>query len=203
MKEILISSYIDDELDLDEKIEFVEAVHAEATFTHEVLDLLRQEQLLSGPLVDRQPQVHQQAIRAGVRQSQWSWRNFLRLPVMSGTLGAVAVLVLMLVLPNQEMDISAPSVLPQLGAAPHRFVVYEPDSSSLELVGSFTRWQPVPMQRVGSSGYWALTMQLPEGEYRYGYRVGGTQQIADPTVAERELDDFGGVNSVLTVSLSI
>ena len=94
-------------------------------------------------------------------------------------------------------------MLPQLGAAPHRFVVYEPDSSSLELVGSFTRWQPVPMQRVGSSGYWALTMQLPEGEYRYGYRVGGTQQIADPTVAERELDDFGGVNSVLTVSLSI
>ena len=43
MKDFLISSYIDDELDLDEKIEFVETVHAQPAFKDEAVDLLHQE----------------------------------------------------------------------------------------------------------------------------------------------------------------
>ena len=42
MKDYLISSYIDDELDLDEKIVFVETVHAQGPFKDEAVDLLHQ-----------------------------------------------------------------------------------------------------------------------------------------------------------------
>ena len=38
MKDYLISSYIDDELDLDEKIEFVETVHEQVAFKEDTVD---------------------------------------------------------------------------------------------------------------------------------------------------------------------
>ena len=53
MKDFLISSYIDDELDLDEKIEFVEAVHEKADFKDETVDLLHQEKLVRDEVVER------------------------------------------------------------------------------------------------------------------------------------------------------
>ena len=46
MKDSLISLYIDNELDLDEKIEFVEAVHHDVSLKDEAIDLLTQEKLL-------------------------------------------------------------------------------------------------------------------------------------------------------------
>ena len=46
MKDYLISSYIDDELDLDEKIEFVETVSEKVSFKDETVDLLLQEKLI-------------------------------------------------------------------------------------------------------------------------------------------------------------
>ena len=57
MKDYLISSYIDDELDLDEKIEFVETVHAHLGFKDETVELLHQEKLVRGEVVDRVPAV--------------------------------------------------------------------------------------------------------------------------------------------------
>ena len=39
----MISMFIDDELDFDEKIEFVETVHADVTVKEEILSLLKQE----------------------------------------------------------------------------------------------------------------------------------------------------------------
>ena len=39
----MISMFIDDELDYDEKIEFVEEVHADVTVKEEILSLLKQD----------------------------------------------------------------------------------------------------------------------------------------------------------------
>ncbi len=55
MKDFLISSHIDDELDLDEKIEFVETVHEQPAFRDEAVDLLHQEKLVRGTVFDRVP----------------------------------------------------------------------------------------------------------------------------------------------------
>ncbi len=46
MNDSLISLFIDDEMDLDEKVEFVETVHSSQVFTQETVDLLEQEKLL-------------------------------------------------------------------------------------------------------------------------------------------------------------
>ena len=53
------------------------------------------------------------------------------------------------------------------------------------------------MHRLGSSGYWEIRLELPEGEHRYSYVLEGGQTFADPTVTAQELDDFGGKNSIL------
>jgi 1,4-alpha-glucan branching enzyme len=82
---------------------------------------------------------------------------------------------------------------------PHRFVIYQPEVEKVEIAGSFTQWQTVPMNRIGSSGYWDLILDLPRGEHRFTYLLEGNRRIVDPTVPTREKDDFGGENSVLSV----
>ena len=57
MKAYLISQFIDDELSLDEKCEFVETVHASRGFKQETVDLINQEKLLRGDVVTFVPPV--------------------------------------------------------------------------------------------------------------------------------------------------
>ena len=52
---LLISLYIDNELDLDEKIEFVEAVHNDVSLKDEAVDLLTQEKRLRSDMVTMMP----------------------------------------------------------------------------------------------------------------------------------------------------
>lgn len=90
---------------------------------------------------------------------------------------------------------SKPGVLKE----PHRFVLYLPEVDEAKIMGTFTDWHPVAMTPVGTSGYWTITLEIPEGEHRYSYLIGKDRQIVDPTVTLREQDDFGGENSVLEV----
>ena len=53
------------------------------------------------------------------------------------------------------------------------------------------------MKRMGSSGYWEMTLDLPRTEHQFTYILEGNQRFADPTILTREGDDFGGENSVL------
>jgi hypothetical protein len=81
----------------------------------------------------------------------------------------------------------------------HRFVIYRPDVTRAELTGTFTEWRRIPMNRIGSSGYWDITVNLPAGEHRFTYILDGKIRFTDPTVQARELDDFGGRNSIISV----
>ncbi|MBW1998782.1 MAG: hypothetical protein JRJ29_12555 [Deltaproteobacteria bacterium] len=83
--------------------------------------------------------------------------------------------------------------------ARYRFVIYQPDVTTAEIVGTFTDWKPVSLNRIGAIGYWDITMNLPEGEHRFAYVLDGKGGFADPTIQERELDDFGGNNSIISV----
>jgi len=62
---------------------------------------------------------------------------------------------------------------------------------------SFTRWKRIPLKPTGSSGYWEVSLTIPEGEHRFTYILLGQQRISDPRVPTREKDDFGGENSIL------
>jgi hypothetical protein len=55
MKDEIISLFIDDEMDLEDKIIFVETVHSDSVFTEETLDLLKQEKLLATHLSISRP----------------------------------------------------------------------------------------------------------------------------------------------------
>ena len=186
MKDYLISSYIDDELDLDEKIAFVETVHAEAPFKDEAVDLLHQEKLIRGKVTDRVPAVELQPRR---RLALSWWR-----PAGMFAAGlAAAMLVMFLIIPQQEQAQMMPTT--------HRFVLFQPDVNRVEITGSFLGWKAVPMQRSGASGYWEVVLEVPAGEHRMCYILEGGRRIPDPTIPIREKDDFGGENSILAVNM--
>lgn len=195
MKDELISLYIDDELGLDQKIEFVETVHEDRGFTEETLALLRQEQRVRGALVlpgllpDMPP-------KSVVKEAHgWFLPPWLR-PVAVLAIAILIVGSVFTFLPRQ------PALLPTQNML-YRFVVYLPQSSQAKIVGTFTDWKPVSMEQVGTSGYWTLTIPVSGGEHRYSYLIEEGKQIADPTVLTREQDDFGGENSVIEVRYAI
>jgi len=178
-----ISMFIDNELGLDEKVEFVKSIHDDDEVYRESLELLDQEKLLASAVLTDAP--------AFALKKKRNWFEFLNLkPLMFASAGAMAVIIALLIFPAQKNSISH---------MPHRFVIYEPEVSKVEISGSFIDWKVLPLTRVGSSGYWQIELDIPEGEHRYTYIVGGEQKVADPTILTREQDDFGGENSILLV----
>ena len=185
MKAYLISQFIDDEMNIDEKMEFVKTVNENQDFTSETLSFLEQEKLIEAPMVTEIP-----SAKRDIRiPRQWNTFSFF-LPPLAGFAAALilaAVAVTFWPGPPAEHPV------------PHRFVIYRPAARSAEIIGTFTNWQPAPMEKLGDTGYWTLTLNLPEGEYRYSYLVENGHQIPDPTILIREKDDFGGVNSILKI----
>ena len=183
MKDYLISQYIDNELDLDEKIEFVENLSNAPDFKNQTLVLLQQEQMIRTDVVDRVPVVELPQRRFELAAL---WRPF----GIFVTGMAAAVLLMFLGLPQEQKAFVA-----------HRFVLYHPEASVVEITGTFSEWRKVPMKRLPGSGYWEIKLDLPEGDHRFSYIVEGRERLPDPTVLAREYDDFGGQNSILEVRL--
>jgi hypothetical protein len=191
MKDYLISMFIDDELDIDEKIDFVESVSGDKEFKDEAVDLLNMEKLLQVDMVTAMPKIQIPIADTGTAKSVF-FKNFF--PPLAGFATAMTLVAAILLLrPDPTLS----------SEEQHRFVIYRPGSSQAEIIGSFTGWTPVAMEKVGTSGYWSLTLKLPEGEHRYSYLVDNGLQIADPTVLAREQDDFGGENSIIRVNVTI
>ena len=190
----LASMYIDNELNLDEKIQFVDKIHSLPVFYDDTRALLLQEKLLRVPtpanrLPARPPQPSKPPL----------WVKSIFKPLIYATSGFALAGLLLFIL------VTLPSGPAPSGPGPmvNRFVIYEPAAHQVELTGSFTDWQRTPLQRVGTSGYWELTLPVPSGEHRFSYILDGDRQMADPTVPRREKDDFGGENSILNVEARV
>lgn len=180
----LASMYIDNELDLDGKVQFVDKVHSERPFYQDTRALLLQEKLLRMP-----PEAPMLPARPPVSIGGRHWFRKMLKPMVYAASGFVAAgLLLFSSVTTRE---------PAQGF--NRFVIYEPAAQQVELAGSFTGWQRIAMQRNGNSGYWELTLQVPTGEHRFAYILDGERRIADPTLPASEKDDFGGENSILSV----
>jgi len=181
MKDYMISMFIDDEMSVDEKIEFVETVHADAAVKDETIDLLQQEKLIRARVVDR---IREAEVNIRPRLDLWFWK-----PATAFVCGlAAALLIVFFAQPEQK-----------LAAMPYRFVLYQPDAGRVELSGSFTGWNTIPMKKMGTSGYWEATVDLYPGEHQYSYILEGGRRMPDPTILTREKDDFGGENSILDI----
>ncbi|MCU0592912.1 MAG: hypothetical protein MUC57_15745 [Desulfobacterales bacterium] len=146
MNDQLISLYIDDELDLDDKIVFVETVHEDKNFKDDAVNLLRQEKLIRADVVDRLPAL-------SIRKQSSPWRLKLFRPLAAAAAGlAAAAIVWLTFWPSPEQPLR-----------PWRFVIYQPDAQGVELAGSFSSWKRIPLKHAGNSGYWEITLELPEG----------------------------------------
>jgi Carbohydrate-binding module 48 (Isoamylase N-terminal domain) len=189
MDEILISQFIDDELDLSEKIVFVETVNGNNAFAIETLTLLRQEQRLEAlPKTMPTP-------RLVVPRERRHWATMPKLLFWPRLLAGAAAVVMAVGL----TVLFTPRATTPPSPVAHRFVVFLPQAEKARIVGTFTDWQPVAMEPAGNSGYWTITLPLPPGDHRYSYLLDQGQRLLDPTVAAREEDDFDGENSLLTV----
>jgi len=187
MGEEWISQFIDDEMTLDEKIGFVEEIHENGTFREECLDLLRQEKRLREPLVREVPVPEIPSRRRWAAFFRPAWPPAFALLIA----GFALVLAVNLYRPAEGQPV------------PFRFVVFEPSAERLEIAGTFTGWEKVPMKRSGESGYWEIFLSLPPQEHRYTYVVDGERTMADPTAPKRERDDFGGENSIINAGKTV
>jgi Carbohydrate-binding module 48 (Isoamylase N-terminal domain) len=194
MNDYLISLYIDNELDLDQKITFVEIVHQDGPFTDEALAMLRQEQQLRTCWTEPPFVAVTIPTRTITKPTFNPFSNWFK-PVGGLVLAALIAGLLFLFQPHPTSTVHQETQ--------QRFVLYLPESQQASIVGTFTGWKPIPMERIGTSGYWSLTLSVPLGEHRYSYLIEENRRIADPTVVTKEQDDFGGENSVIQIRMII
>ncbi len=188
MMDCLTSLYIDDEMNLDEKVQFIEHIRKSKDAFREAMDLLEQERLLRCALAVSSPSPV--ATRPGWKKvfKIW-WAAHFRL-LSAAAAGLAIGLLLFILFPNP-----VPVLLPQTS----RFVIYVPEARQVELSGTFTDWQRLSMEPVGRTGYWELNIPLSSGEHRYVFILDDSQLITDPTQPHMERDDFGGENSILKI----
>jgi 1,4-alpha-glucan branching enzyme len=70
---------------------------------------------------------------------------------------------------------------------PVNFYCAAPHAQSVELVGDFNHWHPLPMQRL-VDGWWIAQVQLGHGHHQYRYLVDGKPML-DPHGAGITFDD--------------
>lgn len=179
----MTSLYIDDELSLDKKCDFVDRIHDDTSFYTETKELLDQERLVRSEMFESRPET-----KFSVR-FQWSRIiKFLWRPIGFIAVAAACAIVVMAIHTEQRPKHKL-----------NRFLIYRPDVARVEITGSFTKWQRVPLQKIGTSGYWEVILNVTKGEHRFIYILNGDQPYADPTVLSVENDDFGGINSIINI----
>jgi hypothetical protein len=191
MMDHFISMYIDDEMSLEEKILFINTIHGNETYRNDAVSMLEQEKKLVTTLIRPLPE----------RALPFS-KAHRSLHSMGLALAACVLLVVSFLagvnLNSLNGSLHQDTVMIS-GTVQHRFVLHHQGSAQVEITGSFTEWQKVPLIPTGSEGYWEITLDVPAGEHRYSFVIDGTRLLPDPTVATKEPDDFGSVNSILFV----
>lgn len=191
----LISMYIDNELSLDEKILFLKHAIENRKYSDEAIVYLMQEKKLRKALTRKAPEIHLLPSRAAKKKR-----------VFAVAASVCFMFVLSFVFGTHFSGLpKTPSkpLMQQLALTNHRFIIYQQGTKKIELSGSFTNWKRVPLLPTGLDGYWEVTLPIPSGEHRYSFIIDGEKRIPDPTVASRESDDFGAVNSIIKVETSV
>ena len=189
--EHFISMYIDNEMSLEEKILFIMHIRGNKAYTDDAVSMLEQEKTLQAAVLQPVPEAAVPLLHA--RKHMHS---------LGIGLAACILLVVSFLLGTNFSWFNDPSLrfttlMP--ATVEHRFVLFQQGSSQVEIAGSFTEWQKVPLTPTGSEGYWEITLEVPSGEHRYSFIIDESKRIPDPTVASKESDDFGSINSVLYV----
>jgi Glycogen recognition site of AMP-activated protein kinase len=84
---------------------------------------------------------------------------------------------------------------PPMGAT--RLSIRAPDANRVDVAGDWNDWKPVPAIRA-DNGVWYADLRIPQGEYRYAFRIDG-QAWRVPEGAAAADDGFGGKSAYVTV----
>lgn len=194
-----ISMYIDDELSLDEKIQFVKTVHGNSTYAEEAISLLRQEKELVELVCRQLPETIQPPHYQPPSGRLFRWAVAASLLLVLSFLGGINMHRLQM--SSELLTVEEPSAEQSSMDSyhSHRFIIRQKGITKVEITGSFTDWQKVSLLPTGSDDYWEVTLPVPDGEHRYSFIVDGSKRLPDPTVLVRETDDFGTVNSIINI----
>lgn len=194
-KEILISQFIDDELELSEKIALLKTVNADSSFTQEAIELLEQEKLMESFSSIPAP-----AIKNAAEKQPLIRFSFANTASFAALAACFILVIKVFFMPPAGIKQTAET---QHQKHIHRFVLHMPDAEDVSVAGTFSGWQNIKMDRAGDSGYWQITLPINSGEHQYSFIVDGEKQMPDPTVPSKQADDFGGENSILKVDSRI
>lgn len=82
------------------------------------------------------------------------------------------------------------------GTATVTFALRRPDAGEVAVLGDFTDWEPVAMER--REGAWTAELEVEPGVHHFGFRVDG-EWFVPPDAPGRTPDDWGRVNATLVV----
>ena len=91
----------------------------------------------------------------------------------------------------------SPRGVPAARAGLTRFVLRAPDATRVELMGDWNGWKPVAT-RQSANGVWYADIRLAPGEYRYAFRVDGSEWRV-PDGAPAVDDGFGAKSAYIAV----
>ena len=106
---------------------------------------------------------------------------------------------------NEPLDLIIPPTRPgapglafeRLGDGTSRITIAGLTADRVELMGDFTRWEPVALVSEGRA-QWRTTLPVPVGIHRVNIRVDGGQWIVPPGLPG-STDEFGGAAGILIV----
>jgi serine protease AprX len=81
------------------------------------------------------------------------------------------------------------------------FSYHNDTARTVQLAGDFNQWKHAINFEKEKDGIWRLQLVVPAaGKYRYKFIVDGNQWVEDPGNGMKELDEYGGFNSILSCS---
>lgn len=225
-QDLLIQRFLDDDLTLEERVAFLQAVDADPSLRRRWLNLelvvaeaaqlprlapstrfLAQVQgrlaLAPSSLWDR--------LRAAVmvpRTLEWNFAGAMA----AACVALVAVAGLLQFVPERIVEVPIPVAGSQAQTASLtsgqeakvfvRLVLLQPGARSVSVAGDFNGWNPGQTRLERSEGgMWTATIALKPGRYQYMFVIDGKQWVADPLASEASGDGFGSQNAVLDVAI--
>ena len=90
---------------------------------------------------------------------------------------------------------------PKMGDNGVIFSFYAPNASVVYLAGEFNNWAPTKdAMKKSADGMWTIEYPLKPGTYQYKFVVDGKDWKYDPKNPEKVDDNYGGFNSVITIT---
>ncbi len=83
------------------------------------------------------------------------------------------------------------------GRANVTFRLERPDAERVSVMGDFSEWEPIEMDRSGNA--WTVRVRVEPGVYHFGFLVDGEWYVPE-SAAGRVTDDFGRENATLVVA---